>query len=309
MRHVGDFAAASTVRIGFNTCQSDGTPITLAGTPTAAVYKDGSTTESTTGVTLTVDFDARTGSHLVVIDTSADGTFYASGSDFRVVLTAGTVNGVSVVGSIIAGFSINNRSALRPATAGRTLNVDASGRALADLDTIKTQAITCAAAVTVLASVGTASTSTAQSGDSYARIGAGGAGLTAVGDTRLANLDAAVSSRLPTSSYASAPSANSVASAVWADLIGVSVKASVDKIPASPAAVGSTMQIDLTQVVPPRDVTSKSTMDVGDCLAGSRAEAAGAESVVSTAYTKKNPDGSNYRSFTLDSATSPTTRS
>ena len=36
-------------------------------------------------------------------------------------------------------------------------------------------------------------------GDIYTRIGANGAGLTAIGDTRLANLDATVSSRLPTS--------------------------------------------------------------------------------------------------------------
>lgn len=36
---------------------------------------------------------------------------------------------------------------------------------------------------------------TPQTGDSFARIGAAGAGLTAVGDTRLANLDATVSSR------------------------------------------------------------------------------------------------------------------
>src|SRR5207244_12089560 len=41
-----------------------------------------------------------------------------------------------------------------------------------DVDTIKTQAVTCAAGVTVLASVGTAATSTAQTGDNYARIGA-----------------------------------------------------------------------------------------------------------------------------------------
>lgn len=71
-----------------------------------------------------------------------------------------------------------------------------SGRALADVDTIKTQTVTCAAGVTVLASVGTAATSTAQTGDSYARIGANGAGLTALGDTRIAYLDAAVTSRL-----------------------------------------------------------------------------------------------------------------
>lgn len=38
-------------------------------------------------------------------------------------------------------------------------------------------------------------TSFPQTGDSFARIGANGAGLTALGDTRIANLDAAVSSR------------------------------------------------------------------------------------------------------------------
>lgn len=41
-----------------------------------------------------------------------------------------------------------------------------------DLETIKTQSVTCAAGVTVLASVGTAATSTAQTGDAYARLGA-----------------------------------------------------------------------------------------------------------------------------------------
>lgn len=65
---------------------------------------------------------------------------------------------------------------------------DVSGNLPVDVQTIKTQSVTCAAGVTVLASVGTASTSTAQTGDAYARIGAAGAGLTALGDTRLAYL-------------------------------------------------------------------------------------------------------------------------
>jgi hypothetical protein len=39
---------------------------------------------------------------------------------------------------------------------------------------------------------------TPQTGDAYARIGAAGAGLTAIGDTRMADLDAAVSSRMAT---------------------------------------------------------------------------------------------------------------
>lgn len=222
-KYAGDFAPASAVRIRFNTHKADGTPITLAGTPAISVYKDGSTTESTAGVTLAVDFDGRTGLHLVTIDTSADGTFYSAGSDFHVVVTAGTVDSISVVGSVVGGFSLNNRSALRPATAGRSLAVDASGRASADVDTIKTQSVTCAAGVTVLASVGTASTSTAQTGDSYARIGAAGAGLTAVGDARLANLDVAVSTRLASVSYTAAPAAATVAAAVWVDSTGAAV--------------------------------------------------------------------------------------
>jgi hypothetical protein len=41
-----------------------------------------------------------------------------------------------------------------------------------DVNTIKTQTVTCAAGVTVLASVGTAATSTAQTGDAFARLGA-----------------------------------------------------------------------------------------------------------------------------------------
>jgi len=45
---------------------------------------------------------------------------------------------------------------------------DANGNCRSNIDTIKTQAVTCSAGVTVLASVGTAATSTAQTGDSYA---------------------------------------------------------------------------------------------------------------------------------------------
>ena len=48
-----------------------------------------------------------------------------------------------------------------------------------DVETIKTQTVTCAAGVTVLASVGTASTSTAQTGDTYA-LANGTAGFVAI---------------------------------------------------------------------------------------------------------------------------------
>lgn len=47
---------------------------------------------------------------------------------------------------------------------------DANGNVRANLDTIKTQAVTCAAGVTVLASVGTAATSTAQTADNNTKL-------------------------------------------------------------------------------------------------------------------------------------------
>lgn len=109
--YLGDYAVGSTVRFLFNTQKSDGTPITLAGTPSVTAYKDASTTQVATGATLTVDFDSVTGMHLVAIDTSADATFYAAGSDFSIVLAAGTVDSVSQVGVMVGNFSLANRTA------------------------------------------------------------------------------------------------------------------------------------------------------------------------------------------------------
>lgn len=63
-----------------------------------------------------------------------------------------------------------------------------------------------------------AGTHNAQTGDSFARIGAAGAGLTALGDTRLANLDATVSSRLAAAGYTAPPSAAANASQVRTEL-------------------------------------------------------------------------------------------
>ncbi len=108
-KYLGDFDAATSVRFSFNTQDATGAAITLAGTPVISIYKSGNTTEVTTGVTLTVDYDNRTGLHHVIVDMSADGTFYAAGSDFRAVITTGTVNGISVVGKEVAHWSCRNR--------------------------------------------------------------------------------------------------------------------------------------------------------------------------------------------------------
>lgn len=108
MTWLGFRAAASKVVFNFTT-EVNGLPTTLSGTPALSVYKD-STTESTSGITLTVDYDSRTGMNHVVIDTSADGTFYAAGNDFSVVITTGTLGGVSQVGVVVGHFSIPGSS-------------------------------------------------------------------------------------------------------------------------------------------------------------------------------------------------------
>lgn len=109
MANHGDIAAGATLDFKFNTATTSGAPITLAGTPSLVAYKANSTTQDTDGLTLSVDFDSVTGLHNVRVDTSADGTFYAAGSNIQIVLAAGTVNGISVVGYVVGEFSIAAR--------------------------------------------------------------------------------------------------------------------------------------------------------------------------------------------------------
>lgn len=110
MDYLGDFLEDAIVYGEFNTIRfSSGAPFTLADTPSLQVYKADGTTQSTAGITLTVDFDSLTGLNTFVIDTSAD-AFYAVGNDYKVVIAAGTVDSVSWVGRVVGHFSIENRT-------------------------------------------------------------------------------------------------------------------------------------------------------------------------------------------------------
>lgn len=226
-KHLGDFDTSTVVYGKFTTFRpSTGAAFTLGGTPALSVYKDNSVTQSTTGVTLTADFDSVTGFNHFAIDTSADGTFYAAGSFFDVVITTGTVDSVSVVGSVVGSFTIRKDSALKPATAGRTLVVDASG--LGDANAVKLgpsgsgtaqtardigasvllssgsgtgQVLLSSGKVSEVVLVDTLTTytgNTPQTGDSFALIGTAGVGLTNLGDARIAHLNADITSRMAT---------------------------------------------------------------------------------------------------------------
>lgn len=134
MSYRGDIRLGDTLDIKFTTRQLSGSPFTLAGSPVVSAYIGNGTTPVTTGITLTTDFNGKTGlNHVRVVASSGNG--FSTGTDVQLVITTGTVNSVSVVGEEIAEFSIEKRSALMPATAGRTLVVDAAG--LADANTVK----------------------------------------------------------------------------------------------------------------------------------------------------------------------------
>lgn len=130
--HLGDFALETTVHCKFTTRSfTTGAPTVLAGTPAVEIYEDNSTTQITAAGTLTVDFDAIVGlNHLAIAATAANG--FEAGKFYQAVISAGTVGGVSVVGEVIAQFTIQATSALRPTIAGRTLDVSAGGEAGVD---------------------------------------------------------------------------------------------------------------------------------------------------------------------------------
>ncbi len=107
MFNLGDVAAGVTIGTWFDTSDLTGAGSALTG-GAVRVYVRGNTTEISAGITLTADYDGRTGLNAIDVDLSAD-PGYAAGNDFLIVLTAGTVGGVALGPKVIAQFSIANR--------------------------------------------------------------------------------------------------------------------------------------------------------------------------------------------------------
>jgi hypothetical protein len=127
--NLGDFRLGETFDFKFTTRRfSTGAPHTLAGSPVVSAYHGNDTTQITAGITLSVDFDGVTGLNNVRVVASG-GNGYATATNYSLVITTGTVDSVSVVGEVVGTFSIENRSAIMPTTAGRTLDVSAGGEA------------------------------------------------------------------------------------------------------------------------------------------------------------------------------------
>lgn len=84
-----------------------GVPTTLAGSPVLSVYEQDNLTQITLGVSVTVDYDSITGlNQATIVATDANG--YEAGKSYDLVITAGTVNGVSVVGKVVYSFTVED---------------------------------------------------------------------------------------------------------------------------------------------------------------------------------------------------------
>lgn len=176
-QYYGDFSEDETVYIPFNTFSSDDPSASVTITNLVAgdikVHKDGSATEIVTdGATIAIDFGGITGNHLITIDTSAHAD-YATGSDYMVRIEGTTVD-AATVNAWVGTFSIENRhsaGALRPTTAGRTLDVTATGAAGIDWGNVENASTAVDLSGTDIQLCDTITTYTGnavQTGDTYA---------------------------------------------------------------------------------------------------------------------------------------------
>jgi len=107
----------------------------------------------------------------------------------------GTISGVTGAAQCDFEIQLSATDVDDGVRGGMTALPNAAANANGGLPILSSSGTTLAYTISTLT---TYTGNTVQTGDAYARIGSAGAGLTAIGDTRIANLDAAVSSRMAT---------------------------------------------------------------------------------------------------------------
>jgi len=116
MNYLGDYTEDDIVYLMFNTYTSNdpsaSSTITNFANTDVHIHKDDGLTQrnNAAGITVSVDFDGITGSHMIKIDTSDDtvGGFWVTGSDYFVRIEGTTVDGATI-NSVVGHFSIENR--------------------------------------------------------------------------------------------------------------------------------------------------------------------------------------------------------
>ena len=118
-----DYTLEDTINLMFTSrAFATGIPTVLTS-GTVSAYEDNSITQITAGITLGVDHDSVVGLNLVTIAATAANGF-ETGKDYNLVLTVGTVGGVSVVGETVGHFSLGrSAAAVSLATAQADLDI------------------------------------------------------------------------------------------------------------------------------------------------------------------------------------------
>ncbi|MCK4528012.1 hypothetical protein KAW18_11640 [candidate division WOR-3 bacterium] len=131
--YLGDFVEYDVVYLMFNTFTSDdpsaSCTITNLLNTDVHIHKDDSVDQrnNAAGITVSVNFDGITGSHMIKIDTN-DNTvagFWVTGHDYFVRIEGTTIDGATI-NAVVAHFSIQNRF-MRGTNSANTVVPDAAG--------------------------------------------------------------------------------------------------------------------------------------------------------------------------------------
>ncbi len=110
MSGVPDYTLEDILDFKFTTRQfSTGAPFAFAS-GVIEIYEDNSITQITAAETLTLEFDGVTGLHNLRVEATAANGF-ENGKSYHCVVSAGTVDSVSVVGEVVQQFSIGRSAA------------------------------------------------------------------------------------------------------------------------------------------------------------------------------------------------------
>ena len=132
MSYLGDVNLGVTLYDVFTTVNASGLPTTLGNTPTLQYRANATATAFTAGLTLGVDHNGVVGlNHITAIVTSS-ATGIAEGAQIMIVIAAGTVSGVSVVGYPVMTYSVNHRNAAK--VTALVANVSALQSSIAEVE-------------------------------------------------------------------------------------------------------------------------------------------------------------------------------
>jgi len=138
--YLGDFSPSGVINYKFTTRNTGSIPTLFSG-GALTIYKGSGLENTTTGVTLTTNFNSVTGLNHVNINLATASSFFTTGSDYQIVVLSGSVGDISVVGEAIDTFSMEGRSSVL-----NTINGIEPGYSLRD--TLRLVLSSCAAKLT-----------------------------------------------------------------------------------------------------------------------------------------------------------------